>query len=406
MAYAIVKTGGKQYRVEEGQTLLVERLREDEGAKVALEPLLYAATTTPSSTATTSRRSRSRPGRRPRARPEDPRPKFKPKRGYKRRTGHRQELTRIEIADIKVGARRAAKKEDCEMAHKKGLGSSRNGRDSNAQRLGVKVFAGQTVTGGEIIVRQRGTRFKPGRRRRHRQGRHDLRHPRGCRAVPRGPPRADDLRPARRITAAAGTHPRGPAGRDPLTGAVQEEGMQPTDIDPQETREWLEALDAVVAHDGADRAQRPARARRRRTRGRAALRRRSAGTTPYVNTIPPEREAPIPGDLELERRIRSLDPLERDGDGAAGQQGVLASSAATSRATSRRRRSTRSASTTSGTRRPTTHGGDLVYIQGHSSPGIYARAFLEGRLTEEQLRELPPGGRRQAAALVATRTRG
>jgi large subunit ribosomal protein L27 len=48
------------------------------------------------------------------------------------------------------------------MAHKKGLGSSRNGRDSNAQRLGVKIFAGQVVTGGEIIVRQRGTRFKPG----------------------------------------------------------------------------------------------------------------------------------------------------------------------------------------------------------------------------------------------------
>src|ERR671921_1052150 len=48
------------------------------------------------------------------------------------------------------------------MAHKKGLGSSRNGRDSNAQRLGVKVFAGQNVTGGEIIVRQRGTRFHPG----------------------------------------------------------------------------------------------------------------------------------------------------------------------------------------------------------------------------------------------------
>jgi large subunit ribosomal protein L27 len=48
------------------------------------------------------------------------------------------------------------------MAHKKGLGSSRNGRDSQAKRLGVKVFAGETVTGGEIIVRQRGTRFKPG----------------------------------------------------------------------------------------------------------------------------------------------------------------------------------------------------------------------------------------------------
>lgn len=48
------------------------------------------------------------------------------------------------------------------MAHKKGLGSSRNGRDSNAQRLGVKRFGGQWVPGGSILVRQRGTRFKPG----------------------------------------------------------------------------------------------------------------------------------------------------------------------------------------------------------------------------------------------------
>ena len=48
------------------------------------------------------------------------------------------------------------------MAHKKGLGSSRNGRDSNSQRLGVKVFGGQTVPGGSIIVRQRGTPIKPG----------------------------------------------------------------------------------------------------------------------------------------------------------------------------------------------------------------------------------------------------
>ena len=48
------------------------------------------------------------------------------------------------------------------MAHKKGLGSSRNGRDSNPKMLGVKIFAGQTVKGGEIIVRQRGTKFKPG----------------------------------------------------------------------------------------------------------------------------------------------------------------------------------------------------------------------------------------------------
>lgn len=48
------------------------------------------------------------------------------------------------------------------MAHKKGLGSSKNGRDSNAQRLGVKAYGGEFVTGGSIIVRQRGTKFKPG----------------------------------------------------------------------------------------------------------------------------------------------------------------------------------------------------------------------------------------------------
>jgi large subunit ribosomal protein L27 len=48
------------------------------------------------------------------------------------------------------------------MAHKKGLGSSRNGRDSNPKMLGVKVFAGQQVRAGSIIVRQRGTRFRPG----------------------------------------------------------------------------------------------------------------------------------------------------------------------------------------------------------------------------------------------------
>ncbi len=48
------------------------------------------------------------------------------------------------------------------MAHKKGVGSSRNGRDSNAQRLGVKRYGGQAVNGGEILVRQRGTKFKPG----------------------------------------------------------------------------------------------------------------------------------------------------------------------------------------------------------------------------------------------------
>ena len=79
------------------------------------------------------------------------------------------------------------------MAHKKGLGSSRNGRDSNAKRLGVKVFSGQTVTGGEIIVRQRGTKFKPGNG--AGIGRDDTIYAAsaGVVRVPRGQPRADDL---------------------------------------------------------------------------------------------------------------------------------------------------------------------------------------------------------------------
>ena len=63
------------------------------------------------------------------------------------------------------------------MAHKKGLGSSKNGRDSNPKYLGVKMFDGQSVEPGNIIVRQRGTRFRPGPGTRARPRRHDLRRP-------------------------------------------------------------------------------------------------------------------------------------------------------------------------------------------------------------------------------------
>jgi large subunit ribosomal protein L21 len=98
MAYAIVKTGGKQYRVEEGQKLLVERLRVDEGATVDLEPC-SSARPTPSSTRRASARSRSRRACRHERGPKIRVFKFKPKRGYKRTTGHRQELTRLEVDD-------------------------------------------------------------------------------------------------------------------------------------------------------------------------------------------------------------------------------------------------------------------------------------------------------------------
>jgi large subunit ribosomal protein L21 len=102
--YAIVKTGGKQYRVERGQTLLVERLAVDEGGNVALEPILYRSDEAVFDSAglkkvkVTAKVLSHERGEKLRVF------KFKPKRGYKRRTGHRQELTRIEVTDISIGA--------------------------------------------------------------------------------------------------------------------------------------------------------------------------------------------------------------------------------------------------------------------------------------------------------------
>ena len=109
--YAIVKTGGKQYRVERGQHLLVERLAADEGESIALEPILYRSEETVFDkaglekvkvTATVLAHER---GEKLRVF------KFKPKRGYKRRTGHRQELTRIEITELGMGAAARRKRE-------------------------------------------------------------------------------------------------------------------------------------------------------------------------------------------------------------------------------------------------------------------------------------------------------
>src|ERR1700733_1533422 len=114
--YAIVKTGGKQYRVEQGQTLLVERLPQEEGAVVELEPLLFRSAETVfdadglRGVSVSARIVAHERGEKLRVF------KFKPKRGYKRRTGHRQELTRIEVTDISMGA--AAKKAPAKSAAK------------------------------------------------------------------------------------------------------------------------------------------------------------------------------------------------------------------------------------------------------------------------------------------------
>jgi large subunit ribosomal protein L21 len=104
MTYAIVKTGGKQYRVEQGQTLLVEKLAVSDGESVALEPLLFVDGSAVvdgadlSGVSVTARVVAHERGPKLRV------VKFKPKRGYKRRTGHRQSLTRIEITEVKSGS--------------------------------------------------------------------------------------------------------------------------------------------------------------------------------------------------------------------------------------------------------------------------------------------------------------
>jgi large subunit ribosomal protein L21 len=103
--YAIVKTGGKQYRVEQGQKLLVERLPEDEGATVSLEPILFRSDDTVFDAAGLKKVKVSAKIVEHVRGPKLVVFKFKPKRGYKRRNGHRQELTRIEITKIAMGSK-------------------------------------------------------------------------------------------------------------------------------------------------------------------------------------------------------------------------------------------------------------------------------------------------------------
>ena len=160
--------------------------------------------------------------------------------------------------------------------------------------------------------------------------------------------------------------------------------QKPTeDPDPQETREWLDALEAVLEREGIPRAHYLLEQLIDKARRSGAFLPYSANTA-YVNTIPTHLEPEYPGDSALEHRIRSLirwnalAMVLRANRVSAELGGHIATFA--------------SAATLYDVgfnhfwRAPThEHGGDLVYIQGHSSPGIYARAFLEGRLTEGDL---------------------
>ena len=155
------------------------------------------------------------------------------------------------------------------------------------------------------------------------------------------------------------------------------------DLDPVETQEWLDALDSVQAHEGEERVH-YILSRLGELASRSGTRLPHAITTPYRNTIPVTHEALMPGDLFMERRIRSLvrwnalamvmRANQSDPD-LGGHIATFASSA-----------TLYDIGFNYFFKAPTEeHGGDLIYFQGHASPGVYARSFLEGRLTEDQL---------------------
>jgi pyruvate dehydrogenase E1 component len=166
--------------------------------------------------------------------------------------------------------------------------------------------------------------------------------------------------------------------------ATETNGKATADIDAQETTEWLDSLDSVIRHDGAERA-RFLMERLVEQAGRVGASPPLGGTTPYVNTIRPGTEPPYPGDDAVERRIRNLIRWNA--------MAIVLQANKTSSELGGHIASYQSAATLYEVgfnhfwHAPSdAHGGDLVYIQGHSAPGIYARALLEGRMAEDRLR--------------------
>ena len=161
-----------------------------------------------------------------------------------------------------------------------------------------------------------------------------------------------------------------------------------TDTDPQETKEWLDAIHSVIRAEGLERAHfLIERIAERATRDGSPL--PYAMTTPYRNTIPPEKEAPMPGDLFMERRIRSLVRwnalamvLRANKEGAGDLGGHISSFASSATLYDVGFNHFFRAPDPSSDVSPL---GDLIYYQGHVSPGIYARSYLEGRFQDEDL---------------------
>ena len=167
-----------------------------------------------------------------------------------------------------------------------------------------------------------------------------------------------------------------------------------SELEAIETREWLESLDYVLQTGGPEQVRRLLRQLELHAY-ETGVRLPFSANTPYINTIPADQQPPFPGSREIERRVKSLVRwnamamvvrANRKEDGIGGHISTYASAATLYEVGFNHFFRARS----------DTYDGDLIYFQGHASPGIYARAFLEGRLTEQHLgnfrRELRPGG--------------
>jgi len=170
---------------------------------------------------------------------------------------------------------------------------------------------------------------------------------------------------------------------------------QTNGLEVLETREWLDSLDYVLAKGGAERAGRLLQQLSLHARRAAGINLPFTATTPYQNTIPSIQQPPFPGSQEMERRIKSLVRwnalamvvrANKIQEGIGGHISTFASAATLYEVAFNHFLRAR---TETGDR-------DIVYFQGHAAPGIYARAFLEGRIPKEKLqnfrRELKPGG--------------
>jgi len=176
---------------------------------------------------------------------------------------------------------------------------------------------------------------------------------------------------------------------------MAEKDIKPNDAAlAAENQEWSESLDYVYASQGGARVQALLRHLQVRAQ-RYGIRAHFSANTPYINTIPANQQAPYPGSREIERRIKSLIRwnamavvvrANKEHAGLGGHISTFASSATLYEVGFNHFFRAKSAD----------HPGDIVFFQGHAAPGIYARAFLEGRIDEAHLahfrQELQPGG--------------